>query len=53
MSDVPEWLKGLRNMAIFLDRTISTSICSGKLTSRYSRISVYPPQAAGYASVMR
>jgi hypothetical protein len=38
MSDVRKWPKGLRNMAIFLNRTISTSICSGKLTSRYSRI---------------
>ena len=40
MSDVSKWVKGLRNMAIFLNRT-------------NSRISMYPPYAAGYASVMR
>jgi hypothetical protein len=40
MSDVSKWVKGLRNMAIFLNRT-------------NSRISMYRPHATGYAAVMR
>jgi hypothetical protein len=47
-ADVRKWLEAI-GLAQSLNRTISISICSGKLTTRYLRMSVSPVRATGYA----